>query len=87
MCVRVYLGVCLCVCCCVYSCVCACALILDVAAGEESLWCVTEQLIISHSAPHTVESRTRRRRRRKMEQIEREWKGKTGLVVGLPLCV
>lgn len=30
-------------------------LILDMAAGKESLWRVTEQLIISHSAPHTVE--------------------------------
>lgn len=29
-------------------------LILDVAAGKASLPCVTESLIISHSAPHTV---------------------------------
>lgn len=35
--------------------VCVCVLILDVAAGKESLWRVTEQLIISHSVPHTVE--------------------------------
>ena len=58
-----------CVCVCVCVCERECALILDMAAGKESLWCVTEQLIISHSAPHTVE---RRRRRRK---VERERKG------------
>lgn len=43
---------------------CVCLLILDMAAGKESLWCVMEQPIISHSAPHTAE---RRRRRRKVE--------------------
>lgn len=53
-------------------CVCVCVLILDMAAGKESLWRVTEQLIISHSAPHTVE---RRKRRRKMEEIEEGRKG------------
>ena len=46
--------------------VCIRVLILDVAAGEESLWCVTEKLIISHAAPHTV----REEGRREMEEIE-----------------
>lgn len=41
----------------VCACVCVFVLILEMAAGKESLWCVTEQLIISHSAPHTVETR------------------------------
>lgn len=39
-------------------------LILDVAAGKASLPCVTESLIISHSAPHTVA--------RKMEEREED---------------
>lgn len=42
---------------------CLCVLILDVAAGKASLPCVTESLIISHSAPHTVA--------RKMEEIQK----------------
>lgn len=46
----------------------AIVLILDVAAGKESLWRVTEQLIITHSAPHTVE----RKRRSKEEGGKRE---------------
>lgn len=42
---------------CSFAPVCVFVLILEMAAGKESLWCVTEQLIISHSAPHTVETR------------------------------
>lgn len=48
-------------------------LILDVAAGKASLPCVTESLIISHSAPHTVARKSggeggRWRRYRKVER-------------------
>lgn len=59
-------------CSCPFYPVCVCVLILDMAAGKESLWCVMEQLIISHSAPHTVE------RRRK--EVEGE-NGERGLAV------
>lgn len=72
-------------CVCVCTCVCAHVLILDIATGKESLWCVTEQLIISHSAPHTVDGRRdklkmsrKRKKRRKKER--KEWNGKISIL-------
>lgn len=79
-----YLGACQCArsheCKCWPVCV-WCALILDVAAGRESLWCVTKQLIIIHSAPHTVKRKRgvgggeERRRKKESGRV------KTGLLV------